>query len=529
MSDKPRRRTFFGFWLPLLVIAGAALGVATKWLVPRETTRDNQNFSTLAIVLLALLGLGLWVLSLSGWRWFVRVPALLLGVVAGGVTLSSIVFSGDMAVSFRWPWEKSQHRIVAEHREQQPKADSSKSVSVEIGPDDSPEFRGRNRDGVATGPKLSRDWKKQPPKLLWKQPCGPGWASFAVAGNLAVTIEQRDANEAITAYDVDTGREVWKYEYPARFREPLGGPGPRATPTISGGDVFSLGAKGDLVCLDGAKGTRKWAVNILGERPNAMWAMSGSPLIVDDRVIVNPGRQSDRPEGQGAVAAYDRSTGKKLWETGDTKAGYSSPMLVTISEKKQIVLLDGKQVGGFDAGDGTPLWNYAWDKTNQDINVAQPIVFGDGRVFISSGYAVGCAMLQPRRAANGRWSVEELWRNENKPLRCKFTSPVEYQGHLYGLDDGRLACIEAKTGKLLPDWKAGNYGHGQLVRWEDLLIILSERGQLVVVEATPAAHRELGKVQAIKADRTWNVPALANGRIYVRNDLEMACFDLRGE
>ena len=535
MSDTtpaPRRRTFFGFWLPILDVVVSGLGVAAVWFLPRETTRDNQNFTTLIIVVLALVVLALWMICLSGWRWYVRVPSflmlsLLAGTVPVGVASSRIIFTGDMAIGVRWPWEKTPDQVVAEHRRAQPKLETTRTTTVEIGPNDWPEFRGRKRDGVATGPALSRDWAKHPPKLLWKQPCGPGWASFAVAGNVAVTIEQRNDNEAVIAYDVDTGAEVWKHEYPARFREPLGGPGPRATPTIVGGEVFSLGAKGDLVCLDGATGKLKWSANILGGRPNLQWGMSGSPLVVDDMVIVNPGRQSDTPTGQGAIAAHDRKTGTKVWETGDTKAGYASPMLTDLFGHRQIILFDGKQVGGFDVLDGTPLWNYPWDKTNQDINVAQPLVFDDGRVFISSGYAVGCAKLQLRNIGGRIWTVNEVWRNENKPLRCKFTNPVEHRGFIYGLDDGRLACIEAESGKLR--WKDGNYGHGQLVRWDDLLIILSERGNLVLAEATPDHHRELGRIKAIEAERTWNVPALANGRIFVRNDREMACFDLRSE
>ena len=163
---------------------------------------------------------------------------------------------------------------------------------------------------------------------MWRQPVGGGYASFAVAGDLAVTIEQRRDQEAVVGYDVATGHERWTYSYPAHFVERLGGPGPRATPTIRDGDVYSLGATGVLACLKAATGELKWSVNILDGQPNVAWAMSGSPLVYDRFVVVNPGAQTAANQGK-AVVAYDRETGKPVWRAGSARAGYSSPMLVT--------------------------------------------------------------------------------------------------------------------------------------------------------------------------------------------------------
>jgi outer membrane protein assembly factor BamB len=307
----------------------------------------------------------------------------------------------------------------------------------------------------------------------------------------------------------------------------MGGLGPRTTPTVADGDIYSLGAQGHLVCVDAKSGAHKWTANILDGTSNLQWAMAGSPLIVGENVVVCPGFQGGSESENRAVSAYDRKSGKLAWSCPGDKAGYSSPMLATFDGSRQIVLLDGKKVAGYEAAKGAMLWSYPWDQTQQDINVAQPIIWEpERRVFISSGYSVGCAMLQVGKTSDG-WKCDELWRLKNKPLRCKMSSPIEFRGFIYGLDEGILACIDAKDGAR--KWKGDRFGHGQMLRCEDLLILLAENGDLVLIEATPDEQRILGRVPAIKADRTWNTPAMANGRIYLRNDREMACFDLRDE
>jgi outer membrane protein assembly factor BamB len=223
------------------------------------------------------------------------------------------------------------------------------------------------------------------------------------------------------------------------------------------------------------------------------------------------------------VIALDRVTGKEKWRAGKGKAGYSSPMLATLAGKRQVLLLDGEGLSGYDAvGDGE-LWRYPYP-TYQGINVCQPVLLDGDRVFISAGYDVGAVLLHVTETA-GKWSATELWRS--RAMRCKFNSPVAYQGHLYGLDEGVLTCLDAATGARR--WRAGHYGHGQLLLAGDLLVILAESGELALVEATPQEHRQLGIFQALDADsgKTWNCPALADGKVFVRNHREMACYDLR--
>jgi outer membrane protein assembly factor BamB len=334
-------------------------------------------------------------------------------------------------------------------------------------------------------------------------------------------LEQRGENEAIVCYDIDTGHERWRYAYPAHFAETLGGEGPRSTPTISQGEVFSLGAKGMLVCLNGSTGKPKWSVNILEGNDNIIWGMAGSPLVYDRVVVVNPGAQNKSTSGK-ALVAYDRSTGKPVWSAGDRRAGYSSPMLATIAGTRQIVLFDGQGLGGYDAKTGKELWQFKWDETLNGINVAQPLILENDRVFISSGYGIGCALVQVSRSGD-QWSATQVWKN--KAMRCRFNNPVVYKGDIYGLDEGLLVCLDPNTGQR--KWREGRYGHGQLLLSGDLLVILSETGQLALVEANPQRYRELGSFPAIEG-KTWNYLALMDGKAFVRNHLEMACYDLTG-
>ncbi len=258
-----------------------------------------------------------------------------------------------------------------------------------------------------------------------------------------------------------------------------------------------------------------WQRNILEDSggENLRWGMAGSPLLLDDLVIVTPGGK-----GNWLLAAYDRDTGRLRWHNGDDQPGYSSPLVATLAGQRQIVLFSATRVGGYAVEDGRPLWSYPWH-TQEGINVHQPIIFPGDRVFISSNYGVGCAMLNVTRDEEGAYQVEQLWRN--RWLKAKFASSVVHNGYLYGLDGPIMTCLEVATGKRM--WKGGRYGFGQLILVGDSVIVLSERGELVQVAATPEEHRELARFQAIEG-KTWNHPAYADGKLYVRNEREMACY-----
>lgn len=508
------------YWFPLFVSVVSLAAIGYLWTPSPTRGRDVQIVISTGLVLINTVLWLIWLVLFSRTRWYVRVavPAVAAAIVAGAWSVTRrIDFTGDMIPKFQFTWDRTEEEILAQHRQKESKDGLVPVVLASADPNqDFPAFRGPLRDGIVHGPRLSPDWKSTPPKLVWKQPVGGGYSAFVIGGNVAVTIEQRGADEAVVAYDRQTGRERWVYQYPALFSEALGGDGPRATPTIADGDIYSLGATGVLARIDGTSGKLKWSTNILTDAgaTNVTWAMSGAPLVFEDKVIVNPGGTN----GKG-MAAYDRETGKPIWFAGNHRAGYSSPMLATLAGKQQILIFDWDGLAAYDPDQPRELWRFDWVQ-NMGINVSQPIVVPGDHLFISTGYDMGDALVHVE-CAEGKWSAKEVYRG--KAMHCKFTSPVLHGQHLYGLDQGILVCVEANTGKRL--WKKGRYGHGQLLLSGDLLVILAEDGTLALVECNPYKLNELARIPAIEG-RTWNTPALADGQLYIRNHAQMARFDL---
>jgi outer membrane protein assembly factor BamB len=525
-SPPVKKRTFLRRRLPFVILGFALLAGLTVWFWPGESLEPAQrNFSLIMLTQLTVLLILLWLIGFSGFRWMVRLGILAMVIGLPLVAVRQVRFSGGMAPSFEFRWDPTHDDVLEAHRKGRDQPARPVEVKAVAGSSDYPEYRGPKRDGIVDSPRL--DWSQERPRMLWRQPIGGGYASFAVVGNMAVTIEQRRDKEAVVAYHTDDGSELWVHDYPAHFKEVLGGPGPRATPTIVGGSVYSLGAAGHLVCLDAATGKPHWSVDILKDNSNVMWGMSGSPLVYDRVVVVNPGTQTAAAAGR-AVVAYDRATGTEVWAAGNTRAGYASPMLASLHGKQQVLIFDGEEIAGYDASHGTKLWAWPWI-TQQGINVAQPLVLDGDRVFVSSSYGVGCAMLKVSENDGSKWAATPLWGDPpKKTMRCKLSSPVYYQGHIYGLSEEYLACIDAETGE--QKWRGSvRYGHGQLLLANGRLVILSEAGKLLLVDASPRTDRSRrGAFQAIEG-KTWNYPALADGRIYVRNHLEMAAYDLRVE
>ena len=297
----------------------------------------------------------------------------------------------------------------------------------------------------------------------------------------------------------------------------MGGDGPRATPTWHGGRLYALGAEGEFRCLEAASGKTLWRRNILSDNnaKNLEWGMTASPLIVDDKVIVLPGGSPGK-----SVVAYDRLTGEPVWKVLDDKQAYVSPMLVNLAGRRQILVVSAPRVMGLDPSDGNMLWEYPWT-TSYDVNSAQPIVIGESRFFISSAYGHGAAVVELTPGDN-RFGARTVWQNIR--MKNKFNSSVLHEGHIYGLDENILACVDAETGDL--KWKGGRYGYGQLLLADGHLIVITESGGLVLVKATPDRHIELASFSALEG-KTWNVPAMADGKLLVRNTKEMACFLIR--
>jgi len=385
-----------------------------------------------------------------------------------------------------------------------------------------PDFRGPRRDGHYRGP-IRTSWPASGLTPMWKQPAGGGYASFVAARGRAFTIEQRGSQEVAAAYDIATGRELWTNSRSAAFKEMMGGDGPRATPSWSNGRVYVLGATGELRAIDDASGRVIWRVNILDDNgaSNLQWGMSAAPLIVDSTVVVLPGGSNGR-----SVVAYDAATGTRVWSALDDQAAYSSPMLVTLGGERQILVFTATRLAGITPDGGRVLWDYPW-RTTYDVNASQPVVIGDNRVFISTGYGTGAAVIELTPAGGAalqgpRFSVREVWRNIR--MKNQFSSSLLHEGYLYGLDESILACVDAATGELT--WKGGRYGYGQVMLADGHLIVLTEGGDIALVRATPAKHEEISRFTVFDA-KTWNHPAISNGILLVRNLAEMAAFDLR--
>lgn len=379
-------------------------------------------------------------------------------------------------------------------------------------------FRGPNRDGRYDEMAVVSAWPAQGLTPIWKQPIGVGYGSFTVADGRAYTIEQRRRQEVVAAYDFASGRELWTQGWNAEYTDSTGD-GPRTTPTWDDGRLYALGATGELRCLDAKTGAVIWGKNILSDNSasNLQWAMAASPLVVDDKVIVLPGGS-----GNKSVVAYNKMTGAPVWKSQSDTAAYVSPMLVTLAGRRQILVVSASRVFGLAPEDGALLWSNSWD-TSMGINVSQPIIVDNNRFFISSGYGKGAALVELSGSGKS-FNARTVWENIN--MKNKFNSSVLHQGYVYGLDEGILTCVDVNTGER--KWKGGRYGYGQVLVAGGNLIVMSDKGELALVRAAPDSYSELARFQALQG-QTWNYPAIAGGRLLVRNGSEMAAYNIAAQ
>jgi len=479
------------------------LGLVLLWRQPDAGLR-RKLLGTLGIVLYSLL-------------YIVGAAALLMQF-----TPLEIEWRGGFPPVLTFHKTKPDYSLVEAHRSKQTNAPPAVKVEA-AGSNYWTDFRGPNRDGHYAERTIRTNWPAVGLKEFWRQPIGGGYASFVVADGRAFTIEQRRDEEAVTAYDVATGLELWAHRYPALFREEMGGEGPRATPTWHGGRLYSLGAQGELCCLDAVTGRVIWRKNILNEfnATGLYFGLSASPLVVDEKLIVMSGEPLAPVKGMTnfGVLALNKQTGAKLWAALPEKAAYASPMLVTLAGERQILVNGARRVAGLRPSDGALLWEIPW-RVQYDNAIAQPVLVSSNRFMLSAGYGGGSALVEVSRSGEG-FSARQVWKNLN--LKNKFNSSVFHEGFLYGLDEGILTCLDANTG--VRRWKDGRYGYGQMLLASGHLVILGGEGDLALVQATPERHVELARFPALKG-KTWNHPTIAGGRLFVRNAVEMACYDL---
>ena len=395
-------------------------------------------------------------------------------------------------------------------------------------PNDFPEFLGPGRRQALDHVRINPDWQAHPPQELWKQAIGAGWSGFAVRNGYAITMEQRGKMELVTCYEVDTGKPCWTWAARGDFRSTIAGDGPRSTPAIVDGKVYTMGVNGRVAALDGDTGRVLWhreldeELGITDKRAQVLpYGRSGSPLVVDELVIVPFGGSPET--GFVSLLAMDRTTGETVWKGGDHQIGCASPAVATLGDRRQILSVDSGRVAGYDLADGKVLWSRPWPgRVEADCNVSQPVPLPGDRVFVSKGYGQGAALLQLKTDGDA-FQVDELWHSP-RVLRTKFTNVVIHNGYVYGLSDGILECAELETGKRM--WKKGRYRHGQILRVSDHLIVLAEDGEVLLIEATPdRPNNVLARIQAIEG-KTWNTFALYGDRLLVRNGREAAAYQL---
>lgn len=507
------------WWILTGIIALGAIGIVYVRLSPKisDGFRNPPTYlASIAIVLLLIV----WFLIFGATRWRTRlgVLAIVVALVVGaGMLLRIDGLYGDFTPQLRWRWSPPEDYQLAQGARI---GDGGKAGAVpidltRISPADFPRFLGPQGRPVIAEVALNRDWSNHPPRELWRQPIGAGWSAFSLVGNYALTQEQRGDDEQVTCYELRTGRLLWTHSDRLRFKDMVSGDGPRATPAVDGGKVYAMGAAGLLNCLEGATGKTIWSRDVLAgnKQKNLIWGMSCSPLVVDHLVVVSPGNSGP------SLAAYDKNTGKPIWLAGHDRASYVSPALATLAGRRQILSVNAESVTGHDPLDGHLLWEYAWP--GKSAKCSQPVPLEGDRIFLSAGYGVGCVLLQVSAEQDGQLKAKEVWRKPE--LRTRYNNVVVRGGFVYGLDEGVLACLELATGRRM--WKAGNYGHGQMLLFGDVILVTTETGGFVLVEATPAAHHELARFSALKG-KTWNCPAFSAPCLLVRNDKEAACYEL---
>ncbi|MGD8816132.1 MAG: PQQ-binding-like beta-propeller repeat protein [Acidobacteriota bacterium] len=524
------RRYRFGLPVGIWLLLAVSL-VLVALLQGSEGTGDNalNNVLTFFLTLATGVTTALWLVFFSAFerRTRTRTGWALLALAATFLALFRIESVGaELRPRFVWRFaEAADRRLEAPVGTVAGRADLATT-----GPWDFPQFLGPRRDVSVDAVMLARDWDAQPPQLLWRQPIGGGWSGFAVVNGYAVTQEQRGDLEMVTCYEVESGELVWSYALENRYESVIAGDGPRATPTIDEGMVYAMSSNGVLLALNGSDGTPVWQHDIPAEyglTPQqeltfVLYGRANSPLIVDRLVIVPAG--GDPARRLVSLVAFDKLTGEKVWEGGDRQISYASPAVATVAGVEQVLVMNEASVSGHYVESGAVLWEFPRPgNSTADPNNSQAVAVPPDKVLVTKGYGLGAALLQLVPRTDGTMDVREVW-SSPRVLRTKFSNVTIWEGHIYGLSDGILECVDIGTGERV--WKHGRYHHGQILRVHDLLLVLSEDGEVFLIEASPQRRNNvLGQFRAFSG-KTWNNFALYGPYLVVRNGEEAAAFRL---
>jgi len=383
---------------------------------------------------------------------------------------------------------------------------------------DWPQFLGPTRNGVYPGPAPRGPW---PPAQLWKKDVGQGFAGPAVAQGKLILFHRKGSREVVDCFDAATGKPLWSYDYPTTYRDDFGfDEGPRATPTVAAGRIYTFGAEGALHAIDLATGTKLWSADThkqFGVR-KGFFGAAGAPLVEGERVLISVGGP------KAGIVAFHKDTGQVLWTATGDEAGYSSPATVTIGSERHALFFTRAGLVDLDPTSGKIRFQFPWrSRSHASVNAATPILAGPNLVFLTASYGTGAAMLEVTGSAHKR-----LWSSEDA-LSCHYATPVYRDGYLYGFhgrqEEGQsLRSIEARTGKVA--WSEDGFGAGTVTLAGDRLLILRENGELVAAPASPAAFRPEGRAR-ILSGVVRAYPALAAGILYARNETTLVAVRLK--
>jgi outer membrane protein assembly factor BamB len=512
LTGPSKRPTRWWPFIGILCLACAALVYVWNF---RDVPRQEKNINS-AVIGIATLALSLiWWTLFSRIKWRVRIAGVIL--VAACLVVGSQLFeitgvSGDLVP------------IIGLKSSSGSSASLPSNPPVQIKPDDMPpldlierpftQFLGSDRNTQIKGLNASPDHIQKIPKEIWRQPIGDAWSGFVAMEGFVYTQEQTVDQESVTCYAVHNGKLIWRYDYPAAYESVIAGSGPRSTPALTENRIIAVGSTGQLTCLDRSSGELIWSHSVVEDNSAKVpeWGFSPSPLIWQEKVIVPSGMQ-----GQDGLRVYALDTGELERSYPQVPSSYSSPIVTTIADHEIILYFHDRGLAAFATDTDQKIWDHPWGTSHPDV--ALPVVLSNNRVFISSGYGVGCALLEIQSTETGNWTIEERWKTMG--MKAKFTNVVERDGYIYGLDDGIMACVNLETGER--QWKQGRYGHGQILTLDNAILLLTERGDIVWLEINPTQAKELNRWHAIDG-KTWNPPCLAWPYLLVRNNQEAVCF-----
>ena len=470
-----------------------------------------------------------WTLNKHRLWYCLAIAALLGGPCA--LLKTDGAWGGSFKFGLSWRWEETaEDRFLAQRNldsggDSAGEKNSAKTAAIDhdavqaFANPQWPHLRGPDFAGTEHGLRFSDDWKAHPPKELWRIAVGPAWSSFAVAEPFLVTQEQRGESEAVVCYNADTGEEVWAHAEPGRFFDSLGGLGPRATPTIHEGYVYALQADGKLLKLDPKNGEAIWSVNLcdVASIKPPMWGFSSSPLIRQGKAIVYAGSEQGEV---GHIFALDTEDGKVAWSSPAGKLSYASVQTIELLGKTYLALLSEQGLHLYQPDSGDVVLNYAWE--HNGYRALQPQVIDGDKILIPTGIGSGTRLVQAS-LQDDQLQLEDLWTSLD--MKPDYNDVLVHRGFIYGFDNTIFGCISLEDGKR--KWKGGRYDKGQalLLADSDLIIVVSEPGELVLLRATPDKLQQLSKIKAMKA-KTWNHPVVVGNRLYLRNPEEAICYEL---